>query len=136
MNTRTVSTIALVAAAAAALLTALPASASAGFGEGTPGYPHEIQQSAQTSSVSRADVHAEARRVTAQGYLAGGEFGLPVAESLSLASRDQVRAEAVEAQRLGLVAGGERSVIYTAPQLALIKAAGERASTTFVAGSR
>jgi hypothetical protein len=136
MNTRNVSTIALIAAAAAALLTALPASAAAGFGEGTPGYPHEARQGEPMSTASRAEVRAEVRRAMAQGQLAGGELGLPVAEALSLADRDQVRAEAAEAQRLGLLAGGERSVIFTAPQLALIKAAGERATATVVAGSR
>jgi hypothetical protein len=47
-----------------------------------------------------------------------------------------VRAEAAEVVRLGLVASGERSVVYTAPQLAAIKAAGERATSVIVAGQR
>ena len=136
MNTRTASTIAFVAAAAAALLTALPASAAAGFGEGTPGYAHETAHAAKSSPVSRAEVRAEARRAQAQGQLVGGELGLPVAESLSLANRAQVRAEAAEAQRLGLVASGEYGVVYTPAQLDAIKAAGLRATATLVAGSR
>ena len=136
MNTRTVSTIALVAAAAAALLTALPASAAAGFGEGTPGYPHEARQAEPMNTASRADVRAEARRAMAQGQLVGGELGLPVADALSFADRTLVRAEAAEAQRLGLVAGGETVAVYTHQQLAAIKAAGARATATFVAASR
>jgi len=136
MNTRTASTFAFVAAAAAALLTALPATAAVGSGEGTPGYAHETANTSRSSSVARAEVRAEVRRAQAQGLLVAGEIGLPVAESLSLASRTQVRAEAAEAQRLGLLARGERSVVFTAPQLALIKAAGERATATVVAGSR
>jgi hypothetical protein len=136
MNTRNVSTIALIAAAAAALLTALPASAAAGFGEGTPGYPHEARQGEPMSTASRAEVRAEVRRAMAQGQLSGGELGLPVAEALSLANRDQVRAEAAEAQRLGLAAGGEFVAVYTPQQLAAIKAAGVRAAATVVAASR
>jgi hypothetical protein len=50
--------------------------------------------------------------------------------------RVQVRAEAAEALRMGLIASGEGSVVYTAPQLAQITAAGERASRIVVAGQR
>ena len=136
MTTRPVFTVAFLAAAAAALLTALPASAAAGFGEGTPGYAHETAHLAQGTPAVRAEVRAEARLAQARGQLVGGELGLPVADAQALAERTRVRAEAAEAVRLGLAFGGERSVVYTPAQLATIKAAGDRATATLVAGSR
>ena len=132
-----ISLISLVAAAAALVLATAPAQAApAGAGEGTPGYPHEV--AAAHSTVSRADVRAEAARALAEGRIASGEAAVTAAatpRAISL-ERAQVRAEAAEALRLGLIASGEGSVVYTAPQLAQIAAAGERASRIVVAGQR
>jgi hypothetical protein len=133
-----ISLISLVAAAAALVLATAPAQAApAGAGEGTPGYPHEV--AAAHSTVSRADVRAEAARALAEGRIASGEAAL-VAEAdrvmppaLTLA---QVRAEAAEAVRLGLVASGETAVVYTAAQRTALKAAAERAGSIVVAGQR
>jgi hypothetical protein len=133
-----ISLISLVAAAAALVLATAPAQAApAGAGEGTPGYPHEV--AAGSSTVSRADVRAEAARALAEGRIASGEAGVTAVAATPRAislERVQVRAEAAEAVRLGLIVSGEGSVVYTAPQLAQIKAAGERASRIVVAGQR
>lgn len=133
--------ISLATAAATLVLVSATAHAAGptalGAGEGTPGYPHEIVSTASASS--RADVRAEAVRAVAEGRVASGEFGLKLASAPTtpgVVDRAQVRAEAAEAVRLGLVASGERSVVYTAPQLAAIKAAGERATHIVVAAQR
>jgi hypothetical protein len=132
------SLISLAAAAAALVLATAPAQAApAGAGEGTPGYPHEM--AASTSTLSRADVRAEAARALAEGRIASGEVGVKIdAPTLAASTLDrfQVRAEAAEALRLGLIASGEASVVYTAPQLAQIQVAGERASRIVVARQR
>jgi hypothetical protein len=134
------SLISLAAVAAAAVLATTPVLAAQGAGEGTPGYPHELAAAASTTS--RADVRADAVKAVAEGRVASGEIGLKPAQSvvgqpaILALTRAEVRAEAVEAVRLGLVASGETSVVYTAPQLASIKAAGERASRIVVAGQR
>ncbi len=132
------SLIALLATAAAAVLATTPAHAN-GTGEGTPGYPHEM--AAAVSTVSRTEVRADAAKAVAEGRIAQGELGLRLAADtarpvVATLDRAQVRAEAAEAVRLGLVASGETSVVYTAPQLAALKAAGERASRIIVAGQR
>ncbi|MCA3242795.1 MAG: DUF4148 domain-containing protein [Rubrivivax sp.] len=133
-----ISLISLVAAAAALVLATAPAQAApAGAGEGTPGYPHEV--AAAHSTVSRADVRAEAARALAEGRIASGEAAVTAAAASPRTiplERVQVRAEAAEAVRLGLIVSGEGSLAYTAPQLAQIKAAGERASRIVVAGQR
>ena len=132
-----ISLIALAAAAAAVALATAPAHAAVGAGEGLPGYPHEV--AAPASTLSRAEVRAEAARALAEGRIASGEAAL-VAEAdrvmppaLTLA---QVRAEAAEAVRLGLVASGETAVVYTAAQRTALKAAAERAGSIVVAGQR
>ncbi len=134
-----ISFISLAAVAAAAVLATTPVLAAQGAGEGTPGYPHEL--AAAASTVSRADVRADAAKAVAEGRIASGEVGLkPAADVvqpvLAALTRTQVHAEAVEAVRLGLVASGEASLIYTAPQLQAIVAAGERANRVMVAGQR
>ncbi len=125
----------LAIAAAALAFAAVPSQAAMGVGEGTPGYPHETQA---LGSASRAEVRAEAQRAVAEGRVATGEIGLKADAPLvsTVVSRAAVRAEAAEAVRLGLVATGERSVVYTQPQLAQLKAAAERATTIVVAGQR
>lgn len=128
------SIISLAAAAAVVVLATAPAHAS-GVGEGTPGYPHEFSS---TSTTSRADVRAEARQAVAEGRVVAGEIGLkaePTMASVRI-ERAAVRAEAAEAVRLGLVATGERSLVYTQPQLAALKAAADRAGSVVVAGQR
>jgi hypothetical protein len=126
--------LAAVAAAAAAVLIALPAHAAIGHGEGVAGYPHELNQT--TSSVQRDAVRSAARSAVTQGVAGAGEASPVQQAEASTLSRVQVRAEAAEAVRLGLVASGEQTVVYTAPQLMALKAAGERAVSTVVAGSR
>ncbi len=132
---KTYSIVSVVAAAAATLLTALPAAAS-GVGEGTPGYPAPVSASSQATSPSRAAVQAEARLALAEGRIASGELGLPEAEFHAQADRARVRAEAAEALRLGLVASGEASVVYTPAQLEAIRLAGDRVQATIVAATR
>jgi hypothetical protein len=86
-----ISILAIAAAAATLAFATAPAHAAVGAGEGTAGYPHEMQ-AVSGSTLSRADVLAQAQ--------------------------------------------GERSVVYTQPQLAQLKAAGERATTIVVAAQR
>jgi nucleoside phosphorylase len=128
---KTYSIVSAVALAAAALLSATGAHAALGQGEGTPGYA--VETDTQATSVKRADVRAEAARAVAEGRIASGEVALAdTPAAWSATSRAQVRAEAAEAVRLGLVASGEQALVYTAPQLAQIRAAG----LTLVAGQR
>jgi hypothetical protein len=79
------------------------------------------------STLSRAEVRAEAIAARDAGLIASGEFGpVIVAENTSSLTRAQVRAEAVEAQRLGLLASGEITVLPTPAQLEQVRLAGLR----------
>ncbi len=80
------------------------------------------------STMSRAEVRAQAIAARDAGQIASGEFApVIVAQSTSTLTRDQVRAEAVEAQRLGLITRGEVLVVPTPAQLEQVRLAGLRA---------
>jgi hypothetical protein len=132
------SLIALAAAAAAAVLATAPAHAT-NTSEGVPGYPHELAAIFPAAVASRAEVRAEAARAVAEGRIASGEVGVAAEPATTVTAgltRAQVRAEAAEAVRLGLIASGEATVVYTAPQLAALRTAAERAGAFVVAGQR
>jgi hypothetical protein len=83
------------------------------------------------STLSRAEVRAEAIAARDAGLIASGEFApVTVAKSTSTLTRAQVRAEAVEAQRLGLLTAGEVIVLPTPAQLEQVRLAGLRAVQT------
>ena len=80
------------------------------------------------STLSRADVRAEAIAARDAGLITSDEFApVIVAENTSTLTRAQVRAEAVEAQRLGLLTTGETTVLPTPAQLEQVRLAGLRA---------
>jgi hypothetical protein len=80
------------------------------------------------STLSRAEVRAEAIAARNAGLITSGEFApVIVAENTSTLTRAQVRAEAVEAQRLGLLTTGEITVLPTPAQLEQVRLAGLRA---------
>lgn len=127
MNSKLLTLATLAAAVSSTLLLSLPASAQ----EATPDYPQRY-----TSTVSRADVRADAILARASGQIVDGErsyvapvIGMPM-------SRAQVVAELREAQRLGLLAHGEQTVIPTAAQLESVRTAGLQAIGITVAGKR
>ena len=80
------------------------------------------------STLSRAEVRAEAIAARDAGLIASGEFApVIVAQNTSTVTRAQVRAEAVEAQKLGLINTGEVTVLPTPAQLEQVRLAGLRA---------
>ena len=80
------------------------------------------------STLSRAEVRAEAIAARDAGLIASGEFApVIVAQNTSTVTRAQVRAEAVEAQKLGLINTGEITVLPTPAQLEQVRLAGLRA---------
>ncbi len=80
------------------------------------------------STMSRAEVRAQAIAARDAGLITSGEFvPVIVAENTSTLTRAQVRAEAVEAQRLGLLTSGEINVLPTPAQLEQVRLAGLRA---------
>ena len=80
------------------------------------------------STLSRAEVRAEAVAARDAGLITSGEFApIIVAENTSSVTRAQVRAEAAEAQRLGLLTTGEITVLPTPAQLEQVRLAGLRA---------
>ncbi len=120
-------TLVAIAAAASALVLALPASAQ----EATYEYP-----SAYTSTVTRAEVRADAIEARKAGLIANGERSVVVTEFGVPTTRAQVVAELREARRLGLVANGEQLAVASEAQLQAIKSAGLRADSTTMAGKR
>jgi Domain of unknown function (DUF4148) len=80
-----------------------------------------------TSSVSRAEVRAEALRARAAGLIANGELSVVIADTGPSLTRGQVKAELLEAIRIGAIDDGEKSVAPTAAQLESIRLAGLRA---------
>jgi hypothetical protein len=91
-------------------------------GEASYDYPVAIQ-----STLTRADVVADAARALAAGEVSRGELAY-VAPVYALAkTRAQVVAETREAFRLGLISGREVDVQPTAAQLELVKLAGLKA---------
>jgi hypothetical protein len=121
MNTRT-----FIFAAFAAITAVGTASAIAG--EATYDYPV-----AYTSTVSRADVSADAVRARAAGLVAQGELSVVVADSGPALSRAQVKAETLEAIRVGAIGHREKDVALTAQQLESIRLAGAKAVAMTVA---
>lgn len=120
-------TLVAIAAAASAFVLALPASAQ----EATYDYPTAI-----TSTVSRAEVRADAIDARKAGLIVNGERSAVVADIGLPATRAQVVAELHEARRLGLVVDGERVAVASEAQLQAVKSAGLRADSTTVAGKR
>jgi len=90
------------------------------------------------STLSRAEVRAEAVRALRAGEIAYGEFGAArndfLARSVAVKSRAQVLAELAEARRLGLVGGHwhDNDVVPTAEQARSIAEAGERVAAVRV----
>jgi hypothetical protein len=82
---------------------------------------------AYTSTVSRADVSADAVRARAAGLVAQGELSVVVADSGPTLSRAQVKAETLEAIRVGAISHGEKDTALTAQQLESIRLAGVKA---------
>lgn len=116
--------IALIPALVAAF-----ASTAAIAQEATPDYPQPF-----TSSVSRAEVRAQAIAARDAGLIVTGELADRGAATVRAdAPRARVQAELGEARRLGLIADGERQVAPTPAQLEAVRAAGDRAATTRVA---
>lgn len=102
--------------------------ATAQANEGGFEYPLAYQ-----STLTRAEVRAEATRALAAGEVTRGEAGY-VAPIIGMQkTRAQVFAETREAVRLGLVGGGEVIVTPTAVQLALVQMAGLKALDMTVA---
>ena len=80
------------------------------------------------STLSRAEVQAQAITARDAGLIASGEFApVIVAQNTSTLTRAQVSAEAVQAQKLGLIAAGEITVLPTPAQLEQVRLAGLRA---------
>jgi Domain of unknown function (DUF4148) len=118
MNTKNFFAAAVAAIAAITTLGAGSAHANdAGFE-----YPVAV-----TSTVSRADVKAEALRARAAGLIAQGELSIVIADTGPSLTRAQVKAELAQALRIGAIDDGERSVTPTAAQLESIRLAGLRA---------
>lgn len=115
MNTKTFITVAI------ALIGAV-AGTAASAGEATYDYPV-----AYTSTLTRAEVRAEAVRALAAGEVSTGEQSVVVAAAGMPLSRAQVRAETLEAIRIGAISRGEQNDFPTAAQLNSIRMAGERA---------
>lgn len=112
------------------LALALVATGSAAFADGaTYEYPTHFQ-----SSVSRAEVRADAVQAQRAGTIVTGEVNEVAVPLRSALTRAQVVAEAAEAQRLGLTHGGEVIVDATPAQLRSIQLAGERAASPRMAG--
>lgn len=104
-----------------ATFTAVPA--FAGTGEATYDYP-----AAYSSTVSRADVHAQAVHARNAGLVAQGELSVVIADTGPALTRAQVRAETLEAIRIGAInRGGEHHVVPTVAQLESIRLAGLKA---------
>ncbi len=111
---------------AAVFSIALALSAGAAFAEG-PIYGNEVFNF--QSTLSRAEVRAQAVEARDQGLFTVGEGAVVVAEKSapSTLTRAQVRAEAMEAMRLGLLDASEVTRVPTAEQAELIRLAGQRA---------
>jgi hypothetical protein len=119
------------AALASVLASAFTVAAGASFaGEATYEYPQVV-----SSSVSRAEVRADAIAARQAGFVASGELSF-VAETTmgpSQLSRAQVVAELHEARRLGLLPRGERTVVPTPAQTEQIRLAGLKATMPMLA---
>jgi hypothetical protein len=125
MNTKTLIAAAITAFGAIATLGASPAFASESIFEYATSYT--------TSTVSRAEVKAQAQQAREAGLITQGEHTAVVPVSGVMLSRVQVKAEAAEALRIGAISRHEQSVLPTQAQLDSIRMAGERAIAMTVA---
>lgn len=116
MHTKTFITVAI------ALIGAAFGATAARAGEAMPDYPVSF-----TTTLTRAEVQAQALRAREAGHTAMGERSYVVASTGPALTRTQVVAELHEAIRLGLISVGEHSVIPTAMQLDSIRQAGLKA---------
>ncbi len=80
-----------------------------------------------TSTLTRAEVLAEAQRARAAGEITQGETSLELKPVGATKTRAQVRAETLEAIRLGAISRGEDNSFPTIEQLQRIEMAGLRA---------
>ncbi len=78
------------------------------------------------STLTRAEVSAEAHRARNAGEITQGEITADIKPVGMAKTRAQVRAETLEAIRLGAISQGEQSSFPTAAQLQLIEMAGLR----------
>ena len=122
MHTKTLLTVAI------ALIGTAFGATSARAGEVEPDYPMTF-----TSTLSRAQVQADAMRARAAGHIAIGERSYVVAETGPGLTRAQVVAETLEAIRVGAIDRHEHSQFATATQLESIRQAGLRAVAMTVA---
>ena len=122
MHTKTLLTVAI------ALIGAAFGATAARAGEVEPDYPMAF-----TSTLSRAQVKADAVRARALGHIAIGERSYVVAETGPALTRAQVVAETLEAIRVGAIDRHEHNQVATAMQLESIRQAGLRAVAMTVA---
>ena len=122
MHTKTLLTVAI------ALIGAAFGATAARAGEVEPDYPMAF-----TSTLSRAQVKADAVRARAVGHIAIGERSYVVAETGPGLTRAQVVAETLEAIRIGAIDHREHTQFATAMQLESIRQAGLRAVAMTVA---
>ena len=122
MHTKTLFTVVI------ALIGAAFGATAARAGEAEPDYP-----TAFTSTVSRAQVQADAVRARAVGHIAIGERSYVVADTGPGLTRAQVAAETLEAIRIGAIDHREHNQFATAMQLESIRQAGLRAVAMTVA---
>jgi hypothetical protein len=115
MNTKTLITI---ATAAIALLGAASAFAQEGFTE-LPGVDH--------STLTRAEVQAEALRARATGLIAFNDHEQVLYTSGMGKTRAQVVAETLAARRVGAISNNDRLVELTPAQAEAIEMAGQQA---------
>ena len=122
MHTKTLLTVAI------ALIGAAFGATAARAGEVEPDYPMAF-----TSTLSRAQVKADAVRARAVGHIAIGERSYVVADTGPGLTRAQVVAETLEAIRVGAIDHHEHNQFPTAMQLESIRQAGLRAVSMAVA---
>ncbi len=130
MSKFTMMSTALVAVLMAAAGASVHAMAPAG-GEGEDAQP----LTPFVSTLSRAEVRAEAQRARLAGEIAQGDQTLALEQRSrpSGLTRAQVVAELREAVRLGVIGHGDELIMATPQQQSLIRMAGERALAMQVA---
>ena len=122
MHTKTLFTVVI------ALIGAAFGATAARAGEVEPDYPMAF-----TSTLSRAQVKADAVRARAVGHIAISERSYVVADTGPGLTRAQVVAETLEAIRVGAIDHHEHNQFPTAMQLESIRQAGLRAVAMTVA---
>jgi hypothetical protein len=114
------------------LALALVAAGTTAFADGAT-YDHPTPLA---SSVTRAEVRADAVQAQRNGQIANGEATVVAEPQRSTLTRVQVAAEVREAQRLGLLARGEVIPEATPAQERAIQLAGQRATATQLAAAQ